>query len=158
MDILSESVIAEFRGAVASTFETLAFSEVTEWSALDVPPSAPGDLIGSSIGIRQPVRGSLGLFLDLAQCCELVGNIYGIDADPSEGRSPVLVDFMNEMANTIAGRLAANLAEDGGKIRLELPFPIDDPVAALSVAPDSSRMIMRFLLDMRPGYCCLTSS
>ncbi len=153
MDILSESAIDEFRNAVTSTFETLAFSEVTEWSTLDAPPVVPGDLIGSSIGIRQPVKGSLGLFLDLAQCCELVGNIYGIDADPAEGKSPVLVDFMNEMANTIAGRIAANLAEDGGKIRLELPSPIDDPVQSLSVAPDSTRMVMRFLIDMHPGYC-----
>ena len=158
MDILSESVIAEFRGAVASTFETLAFSEVNEWSSLDAPPAVTGELIGSSIGVRQPVKGTFGLFLDLGQCCELVGNIYGIDADPSEGRSPVLVDFMNELANTIAGRLAANLAEDGGKIRLELPVPIDDPLAALSLPPDKNRMVMQFLIDMRPGYCFLTSS
>ena len=157
MDILSESVIAEFRDAVAGTFETLAFSEVNEWSVLDAPPVLTGDLIGSSIGVKQPVKGSLGLFLDLAQCCELVGNIYGIDADPAEGKSPVIIDFMNELANTVAGRLAANLAEDSRKIRLDLPSPVDDPLQSLSAAQGGDRMVMQFMVDMRPGYCYLAS-
>ncbi len=157
MDILSESIVAGFRDAVARTFETLAFSEVNEWDVLDAPPVLTGDLIGSSIGVKQPVKGSLGLFLDLGQCCELVGNIYGIDADPAEGKTPVLVDFMNELANTIAGRLAANLAEDGKKIRLDLPSPVEDPVQSLS-APAGGRIVMQFMVDMRPGYCYIANS
>jgi len=152
MDMLSESIVARFRDAVASTFEMLAFSEVNEWDVLENPPDA-GDLIGSSIGIRQPVKGIIGLFLSLNHCRGMVGAVHGIDVDPAEGKAPVLIDFMNELANTVAGRLAAFLAEDGGKIRLELPETVDDPVRSFAELPAEGVLMMRFLVDMEPGYC-----
>lgn len=126
MDTLSESVITALRNAIQETFETLTFSEVSEWSTRkpDLSPAEPR--IGSAIEIRTPIHARFTLLLNHSQCLEFVDTAYGPDVAESASESGILQDYINELVNTIAGRFAASLVQNNGQLLLGLPHAIDD--------------------------------
>jgi CheY-specific phosphatase CheX len=152
MDILSETIRTAIRTSISQTFETLSFSEITEWEILDRLPDTLDHPIGSSIGIRQPVKGTVEIILGLSHCSELIEAVHGPEAAGTEG---MLADFMNELANTIAGRLASTLTEHGGKIRIELPVPVDESTAPASRHSSKKELVLRFMVDDKPGFCII---
>lgn len=107
--------------AVAETMEGIAFLEVTP---------APGDewdfsgFQWAAIGVHAPVEGRIELGLPDELADEIVMTLYMGDDDPSlmEKRRG---DILNEMLNTIAGRMMTLLVDPDESLKLGLPERVE---------------------------------
>lgn len=154
MDIQSESVASTLRDALSKSFENLAFAEVTDWQRVEEGGGPDGEFVGAAIAIRHPGKGGLAVFLKVSHCCELVETIYGSEPTLATEYMGIAIDFMNEFANTVAGRFAACLAGDDGRIGLGLPETVSDPAEWLN-GKSGARETFSFEVDMNPGFCVL---
>jgi hypothetical protein len=154
MDMRNERAAAVLHNAVCRTFENLAFAEVTDWRLSAGGEKPGGGFVGSAITLRKPEKGAMAVFLLESHCRELVQSVYGIEVSPDEENPVVIEDFINEFLNTIAGRFAADLAGEVGKIGLGLPVTVIDPTKWLDNEIDG-HILYRFDADMNPGFCAL---
>jgi hypothetical protein len=152
MSELSPEILRSLPEAVQETFETLAFAEISDWTIIGNFPDTLS-VLGASISILQPFSGRLTLLLNPVQVRGLVETVYGLEVFASPEEDPVLLqDYVNELVNTIAGRLAASLAGDIA-INLGLPEPCaQDPDPS---GTDHPRTRVRFSIEGVPAWAGL---
>lgn len=126
---------------VRETFETLTFSEISSWEVTENWPDPTASWIGATIEIKQPFNYSVTLLIDHAQCQEFVETVYGSEITENPDIERILNDYVCELINTIAGRLAAALTYEDGKIELGLPIPNGEP------SPADNQTVITFLLE-----------
>ena len=149
MDNSLPLILSTLREKVRETFETLTFSEVSSWEISSNIPDSTDSWIGAAIDIHQPICFRFMLLLDIDQCREFVETAYGpeiIDDPACEG---ILKDYVGELVNTIAGRLAASLTPPDGIIELGLPQPCGMP------SRDEKTTAVTFILEEKAVWCFL---
>ncbi len=127
------TIAAHQNRAVAETMETMAFLEVSPGPDVDGPP--PDSLL-CTIAFIAPYQGQLTLALppDIARQIALAL----VDSDDQD----VVRDIVNEITNTIAGRLLGLVAPPGEQINVGLPqpdTPADDTITWTAYRLDDGR-------------------
>lgn len=155
MSLISPAILNSLRESVRETFETLTFSEVSEWEVSDTFPGREEAGIGSVIDLHEPSRGRFAILLNREQCRRFIETAYGPEIEENAEEGDVLLqDYVNEIANTIAGRFAASLSSKAARTVIGLPKPFTGNDAA--PGPAGQNVCVRFLIEDEPAWCFLT--
>ena len=149
MDNLLPGVLETLHETARETFEILAFSEMSCWEIASTGPDSNDSWIGAAIDIHQPFSCRFSLLLNRKQCRQFVETAYGPEISDVPAIDCIFADYMGELANTIAGRLAAAFAQPDGKIVVGLPQPCGTPSA------DEKQTAVSFLLEDTAAWCFL---
>lgn len=118
MNISKDQLITTFESCLGETMENLTFMEIEEARDLEQLPQPDATKILSEISVLNPGEIHLALLFpqDLVEyvMTELAGD------DIPEADQAMLFDTAGELANTLGGRLAAELFPDR-KFELSLP-------------------------------------
>lgn len=106
--------------AVASVFETLAFSEVINFNEIDKLPPWVKTGLCSSIEIENPISAKFSFIIDNKNAESVYESISGDELN--EDRDESIKDLVLEITNSIAGAFAVNIQEKGNVIKLGLPI------------------------------------
>jgi hypothetical protein len=134
---------------ISDTFETLTFSEISSWQITKNWPDTQFPWIGASIDILQPVKCRITILLDRFQCRGFIDTAYGEEISTDSDIECFLNDYTCELVNTIAGRVAAEIARVDGGISLGLPQPNSEP------SPVENQVVVTFLVDGNESWCFL---
>jgi len=124
----SLEIVEALQEAVAETMESIAFMEAfpLEESPAD---TAPGDLLGSWIEVKNPVQVGLTLLVPPELAMDITRSIYGVDEDVMfsgvEAR-----DTLAELVNIVAGRFMSKITPADLTFELGLPERCDVPPEA----------------------------
>ncbi len=153
MTTQNEQYVSLLHDAVRDTFETVAFSEVTDWKISRNGTGNMSNCIASGVLLRKPVHGRFALYLDRIQCRELVETVYGPEILEQGDGEEICADFLNELVNTVAGRFVVALSSGVGEMELGLPAPI--PEGTVEAGPGDGGIIAVFSLEGVPAACLL---
>lgn len=137
---------------IQDTFETLTFSEVTNWRKLEDKPLNIHNRVCCGIHLIQPICGNLYLSIDRDHCLDMV-NSARVDEMPDEAEK-LLNDFSGELLNIIAGRLEAEFADTIDEVRIGLPT-FNESWSDI-VVKKSDSIIYAFNVNESLCYCQLT--
>jgi len=146
----SSEIIKAMENAVAESFETFAFSEITSKLIEDTFPDLKDNSIGASIDIIQPLEACLSLIFSKTYAQEINDLLYGEDLNKG-----LLSDLIAEFANTVAGRFAAALSHNKEKIELGLPVSAEGVFLKSENKALENTVVITFDIDDQKVVCCL---
>jgi hypothetical protein len=148
-----QHILDPLQEAMRETFETLAFSEISDWKVTDTGPDTSPSCLGAAIALYHPLHCRLALLLNRDQVLEFVEIAYGPEIAASAGENGILQDSICELVNTIAGRFASALAQPDLPIALGIPETANETTILLEQCSNSKWI--RFSLDGIPARCVL---
>lgn len=147
--LISTSHLREiFDEIVPHTFESLYFQE-----ASPLPPSELNKMSGAegihvSIEMKATFTGTIQMFLSLELARGIVGSHFSASV---EANNELIADAFSEILNTIAGRVAAAIAQSECSFDLSIPEISFGKVAF----PKSAQMIAIYQVDFGfIGFTC----
>ncbi len=140
--------------AISDTFEGIAFSQVLDCSLLNAAPDMDGTEIGVWLALPEPVslRFSMVMRKNHAKSCfEAVAPGINID-DVSD---IIIIDFVKELTNTVAGHLNTLLAPNKEDMTIGLPIELKGDEVLDEVRPTREHEVLRFQIEEYGLYCSL---
>jgi hypothetical protein len=103
---------------LAETFESMVFMEILPQGSSD--PDQDPDSYWASVALEEPSEGLVGLRCGTDLLRDLVSAVFGeiVSDEELESRG---ADLLAELANTVAGRLAGAIGNEGAQVRVGLP-------------------------------------
>ncbi len=118
MNFSTEQLIANFESCLSETMENLTFMEIEEARDLEELPQPDSTKIITEISVLSPIEIRLALLFPRDLIDYVMAELAGEDLPDAD--QAMLFDTAGELANTLSGRLAAELLPDC-KFELSLP-------------------------------------
>lgn len=147
MNINNIEFIEKLQDAVSETFETMLFAEVTEKEMCDSLPEWTKESVAATIEIIEPHELKIRLYFEKDHALELVDMLYG-DYDKNN-LDTIIVDFVSECTNSIAGQFATRLLESDDVVKLGIPVPFKNGDKSNAPELSNDSIIILFGIDDR---------
>lgn len=146
-----DQLIDSLKKAVYETFEGLAFVEFDETKILEKVPNFDDGYLLTNISIDQPVQCKMTLSCSQQFANETYEAVTGefLDGNGNEA----VIDSLNEIVNTLAGRFVASLLEEDEDFILGLPNTEKYTDSSLEHWTSGSPMLLEFTTMQEKLFC-----